>query len=61
VSPNSLMKLSLSWEAANCAATQELPKYFMEPEGSLPRLQEPSTGPCTEPERYNPYHLILFL
>jgi hypothetical protein len=31
---------------------------FMEPEGSLPRPQEPSTGPCAEPDRSNPYHPI---
>jgi hypothetical protein len=33
----------------------------MEPEGSLPSLQEPSTGPYPEPDRSNPYHLILSL
>jgi hypothetical protein len=33
----------------------------MEPEGSLPRSQEPSTGPYTEPDRSSPYHPILFL
>jgi hypothetical protein len=31
----------------------------MEPEGSLPRSQEPSTGPYPEPDRSNPHHLIL--
>jgi hypothetical protein len=34
-------------------------QYFMEPEGSLPRSQEPSTGPCPEPDRSNPYHTYL--
>jgi hypothetical protein len=34
---------------------------FMEPEYSLPRSQEPSTGPYPEPDRSNPYHLILSL
>jgi hypothetical protein len=29
----------------------------MEPEGSLPRSQEPSTDPYREPDRSNPYHL----
>jgi hypothetical protein len=32
---------------------------FMEPEGSLPHSQEPSTGPYPEPDRSNPYHPIL--
>jgi hypothetical protein len=29
------MELSPSWEAASYAATQDLPKYFMEPKGLL--------------------------
>jgi hypothetical protein len=33
----------------------------MEPEGSLPPSQEPSTGPYPEPDRSNPYHFILSL
>jgi hypothetical protein len=31
----------------------------MEPEGSLSRSQEPSTGPYPEPDRSNLYHPIL--
>jgi hypothetical protein len=34
---------------------------FMEPEGLLPRSQEPSTGPYPEPDRSNPHHFILSL
>jgi hypothetical protein len=32
---------------------------FMEPEGSLPCSQEPSTGLHSEPDQSNPYHPIL--
>jgi hypothetical protein len=32
---------------------------FMEPESSLPRSQEPVTGPYPESNRSNPYHPIL--
>jgi hypothetical protein len=31
----------------------------MEPEGSLPCLQEPSTGPFPEPDQSSPFHPIL--
>jgi hypothetical protein len=53
------MELSPSWKASNSAATQDLPKKFMEPEGSSLSSQEPSTGPYTEPDQSNPYHPIL--
>jgi hypothetical protein len=33
-------------------------QYFMEPEGSFPCSQEPSTGPCPDPDQSNPYHPI---
>jgi hypothetical protein len=33
----------------------------MEPEGSVPRSQELSTGPYPEPDRSNPYQSILSL
>jgi hypothetical protein len=50
------MELSHFWEAASYAATQEFPQYCMEPEGSLPCSQEPSTGPYPEPDQSSPYH-----
>jgi hypothetical protein len=31
----------------------------MEPEGSLPCSQEPSTGPYPQPDQSSPYHTIL--
>jgi hypothetical protein len=34
---------------------------FMEAEGSLPRSQEPSTGPYPEPDRSNPSHPFISL
>jgi hypothetical protein len=33
----------------------------MEPEGSLPCSQEPSTGHYPEPDQFNPSHPILSL
>jgi hypothetical protein len=59
ISIHSLLELSLSSEAANCADTRALPSIFMEPEGSLPCSQEPSTGPCSEPDHFSAYHPIL--
>jgi hypothetical protein len=56
------MELSRSWEAANCAATQEIQsQHFIKPEGSLPCSQEPFTGPYPEPDQSNPHHAILSL
>jgi hypothetical protein len=36
-------------------------QHLMEPEGSLPRSQESSTHPYSEPDQSNPYHPILSL
>jgi hypothetical protein len=33
----------------------------MEPEGSLPYLQQPATGPCLEPDKSTPQLPSLFL
>jgi hypothetical protein len=46
------MEISPSWEAANCAATQE----FFELVGSLLCLQDPSTGLFIMPDQSSPYH-----
>jgi hypothetical protein len=54
-------EMSPSWEAANCAAIQEIPSNFKEPKGSLPCSQEPSTGPYPEPVGSSPHHPILSL
>jgi hypothetical protein len=54
-------ELSPSWEAANCAAIQEIPSNFKEPKGSPPCSQEPSTGPYPDPVQSSPYHPILSL
>jgi hypothetical protein len=35
--------------------------HFMEPEGSFPYSQEPSTCPYPKPDRSSPYHHILSL
>jgi hypothetical protein len=34
-------------------------QHFKEPEGSSPCSQDPSIGPYPEPDRSNPYHIIL--
>jgi hypothetical protein len=56
-----LTELSPSWEAANCAAIQKIPRNFKEPGGSSPCSQEPSIGPYPEPFRSSPYHPITAL
>jgi hypothetical protein len=37
-------------------ASQEIPRIFMEPEGSLPQSQVPTTCPYPEPTQSNPHH-----
>jgi len=44
------MKQNPFWEADSQSAGQEIPCLFMEPEGSLPYLQEPATGLYPEPD-----------
>jgi hypothetical protein len=56
-----LTVLGPSWEDADCAATQDIPSNFKEPEGSTPCSQEPSTGPYPEPDCSSPYYPILSL
>jgi hypothetical protein len=56
-----LTELSPSWGAVNCAAPQEPPQHFYEPESSISCSQEPSTGPYPEPYQSNPLHPILSL
>jgi hypothetical protein len=55
------MELSLSSEAASCAASQESPSILMEPESSLAYSQEPFIGPYPQPDQSNPYPPILSL
>jgi hypothetical protein len=47
-----------SCQLCSCSRTSQ---HFMEPEGSWLCLQEPSTGPCPEPDQYRPYHPVLSL
>jgi hypothetical protein len=53
------MERSPSWEANQCAVSQEIPR-IMEPEGSLPHSQVPATCLYPEPAQSNPYpHISL--
>jgi hypothetical protein len=53
---------SPSCEANRFSARHEIPRIFMEPEGSLPCLQEPAC-PCAEPARsvYNIHYYKSFV
>jgi hypothetical protein len=48
-------------EAADCAAIQEIPSNFKEPEGSSPCSNEPSTGPYPQPDWSSLYNPIISL
>ena len=49
------MVQSHSWEANWFAASQEIPRIFMEPEGSLPHSQASATCPCPGPAQSSPH------
>ena len=48
------MQYSPSWEANRFSASQGIPPHFMEPEGSLSRLQQPASCPYTELDQSSP-------
>ena len=52
------MVQSPSWEANWFAASQEIPRIFMEPEGPLPHSQASATCPSPEPAQSSPHTLI---
>ena len=49
------MVQSPSWEANWFAASQEIPRIFMEPKGSLPHSQASATCPCPGPAQSSPH------
>jgi len=53
------MVQSPSWEANWFAASQEIPRIFMEPEGSLPHSQAFATCPYPRPAQSSPHTHIL--
>ena len=53
------MVQSPSWEANWFAASQEIPRIFIEPEGSLPHSQASATCPCPGPAQSSPHTHIL--
>ena len=49
------MVQSPSWEANWFPASQEIPRIFMEPEGSSPHSQASATCPYPGPAQYRPH------
>jgi hypothetical protein len=49
------MVQSPSWKANWFAASQEITRIFMEPEGSLPHSQASATYPYTVPAQSSPH------
>ena len=47
-----------SWEASWFAASHEIPRIFMEPEGSLPHSQASATCPCPWPAQSSPHSTV---
>jgi hypothetical protein len=55
------MQKGLSWEVNSYSVDQEIIRFLIKSEGSLPSSQKLTTGPCSEPDEYNQRHQILFL
>ena len=53
--PTYSMVQSPSWEANWFAASQEIPRIFVELEGSLPHSQASATCPCPGPTQSSPH------
>ena len=49
------MEQSPSWEVNWFAASQEIPRIFMEPEDSLPHSHVSATCPCPGPAQSSPH------
>jgi hypothetical protein len=54
------MEKSTSWEANYRSACQDIP-FFMDPRSLLDFLQEPASGPYSEPSEFSLHPLILFI
>jgi hypothetical protein len=52
------MELSTTGEATSCEATPNVSEDFMEPEGSLPNSEEPSTCSYPESDQSSPHQPI---